>query len=1638
MSVQKKFGTFSGVLTPSLLTILGVIMYMRLGTIVGYSSQIFEFVLIIVFAHLISVTTGLSVSSISTDKKIEKGGIYYMLTRSLGLPIGGAIGLTIFIATALSISLYLIGFAESLIPVLGFNTVSVNGLRLFGTLALFLVLTIAYVSTSFALKIQYVILGLIVLSLVSIFTGSSDNVTIGTDQLENPSFAVLFGIFFPAVTGFTAGVAMSGDLKNPRVSIPWGTLLSIVIGFIVYITLAIFIFYNIDSSVLKSNNNALIQFGAIPLLVIGGVWGATLSSALGGILGGPRILQAMSLDRITPKVFSKGHGVNNEPRNALFLTFFIAELGILIGELNVIAELVAMFYMAAYLFINVSCFLEQWSSPDFRPKFKIPIWISLTGAVSTFLLMIQLNLAATLIAVVVMLIMFLWLSRKDLVLGTGDVWISVWSSVVKAGLKNLYKKSAHKRNWQPNILLFSGSSNTRPYLVEFSKSISGRGGMVSNFDLIEQKSTDILFPKSNQVIKDAQIVDDSIFHRRLYCQNPFKGIEAIANNYGFSGIDPNTVLMGWGKNTNDPLWLAQMTNKLNQLDYNILYLDYDKKKGFGEYSSIDMWWTGFSKENELGLQLIKFLKNSKGWKNATIRLCYVNNDKEMLSSGLDKIKGLIDKMRLPIHMELINNHVEKKSINDLAMLYSFNTDLIIMDLPKLNKGKEKYFVETTNELLSHLGSTLFIDASSKFIVNDKVKTKIVVDKKQSFNSEIKLSNKVFITEDELLDNLVEKWHKGLNEINNDLLNKVKRIYLSQVDFYDDLFKNSNHTNELLDEISDSSSFLSFNQEFEQLIFDSIESYFSKINILIADTPKSIRFKWNEKILNKNTFINGSLDRKKQKIIKDINKGKHVFSRKINVIKSINHHLKHGFTDGFSSILHSIGYLTLTNHQQFKLTIKNDSNGKFFKKEMIEKLDYEFVVILNMINNLSEKFINSVLKDTVHLNNRTISNNREEDFNPSAYKKKWNDVLSFSYWMNTNNYIIHQHKILNVSTLIFNSTVVSRIDSISKNIKNELFNPLIDYANKAIVVIKSKDLTQLDRFAKDLDEYLITYNQSYLEKYNNFDFQNELHSVPDELNIYSTKTLNNFQLNQRQLPVLSLYPKSTFLSIYQKEIEPIIKNLVQVEFEWFKNQMDIILNAIQLVVFTSKNQSDNGMIKDVIEKGLLSTNETLTDHVLNMSRFDISINKMKDTLFKVSEIDFVILNNTKKLQLLSAKSDSGYIFKFKKIQQFLSQKIVYLLNKYSPQIDGYKQKGFSNKMDELRVFVDEVSVDSDMINRIPSFYSQLFNGYHQPNDFYASFIKSELNQFDSALIKMDAYKPNVLVVSGDPLSGKTYLINQFLNKHPEIQKNHVYAPKDLEFEKVENIIPSLYVNFNDDENHIKSLNELPKGSVVVLDDFELWWRKNKNGLDKINQWISIFKEYSNDILFIIECNTFLTGLMLNVSKLEDVLIQVIETPSYSRKQVGEVISYKNKLANQKVLYKGGDMSERSFITNFFLFNQLSEISVGNIGWLNLVWMSSLVFDDQGALSFEPDFDLEFPLINNTDEKMILIILILHKKLAKIDLENILSHISLEQINTKIGLLDSEKLIIIVSKFIMVNPVVLPYLVRHFKEKGMLKS
>ncbi len=216
----KKFGTFAGVFTPDVLTILGVIMYLRMGWVVG-NAGFLGALLIILLAKSITLFTALSMSSITTNIKIGAGGAYSIISKSLGLEAGGSIGIPLYISQTLSAALYIIGFTASwqlIFPSHNYYLVA--------TVAAILLLTASYISAHFAMKIQFFILAIIGFSLVSFFLTKSDPapnfVLIG--DFTDAGFWKVFAIFFPAVTGIMAGANMSGDLKDPKKSIPWEPL----------------------------------------------------------------------------------------------------------------------------------------------------------------------------------------------------------------------------------------------------------------------------------------------------------------------------------------------------------------------------------------------------------------------------------------------------------------------------------------------------------------------------------------------------------------------------------------------------------------------------------------------------------------------------------------------------------------------------------------------------------------------------------------------------------------------------------------------------------------------------------------------------------------------------------------------------------------------------------------------------------------------------------------------------------------------------------------------------------------------------------------------------------------------------------------------------------------------------------------------------------------------------------------------------------------------------------------------------------------------------------------------------------------------------------------------------------------------
>lgn len=723
MSAVKKFGTFAGVFTPSVLTILGVIMYMRLGWVVGQAGLIGTIIIILV-AHIISISTGLSISSIATDKKIKTGGIYYILSRSLGLPMGGAIGITLFVGTALSIALYIVGFTENF---LGLEVISnflgmennINSIRIVGTLVLLLLFMIAFISTSLAIKSQFFVLGAIALSLISIVLGFIfKKPEVVSDIVMSPvsnhfPMITIFAIFFPAVTGFTAGVAMSGDLLDPKKSIPKGTMLAIITGLVVYISLAVGIGFFVSRDMLLNDSNFLLKIAIYAPLVIAGIWGATLSSALGGILGGPRILQAISNDKIGPKFLGKGYGASNEPRNALIFTFFLAEIGILIGELDVIAEVVSMFYIAAYGFINLAFALEKWASSDFRPSFSISKWIGIIGFLASFGVMLQLNPGAMFAAFVIMWLIYFYLKRRELKSDFGDVWGSVWSSMVRTSITKLSEKSLEKRNWKPNILLFSGDMTNRPYLLEFGKQLVGKYGFLSHFELEINPDNQFKFTKREQLVaSDDQ--SKGVFSRRHSVTNLYDGIEQIASTYGFVEVEPNTVFLGWARNSKEPVRFAQMLTNLYQLDLNVILMDYDHRYGYGDRKQIDVWWRGRGQNGNLALNLVKFIQESEEWAKANVRLMVVNPFNDEYENLYRQATDIFHDLRIDGEVRIINNQIENRSFYEIIRVESLNSSLILMGIPEILPDKEKEFVETTNDLCHKIGTVILVKASSQF------------------------------------------------------------------------------------------------------------------------------------------------------------------------------------------------------------------------------------------------------------------------------------------------------------------------------------------------------------------------------------------------------------------------------------------------------------------------------------------------------------------------------------------------------------------------------------------------------------------------------------------------------------------------------------------------------------------------------------------------------------------------------------------------------------------------------------------------------------------------------------------------------------------------------------------------------------
>jgi solute carrier family 12 sodium/potassium/chloride transporter 2 len=633
------FGT-SPVFLASISTILGAVMFLRFGYAVGHAGLLGAIV-IILLGHLVTVPTALAIAEIATNRRVEGGGEYFIISRSFGTTIGGAIGISLYMSQAISVAFYMIAFAEAFQPLAPWleATVGVDFDPRFVSLpaTVALVAVVLEKGAGMGVKALWIVASILGLSLAMFFLGSApegirpESLSVFSDLDPPDPFMLVFAIVFPAFTGMTAGVGLSGDLKEPRRSIPLGIISATMVGMIVYVLLAAKLAASADSVALSEDYLIMSRIAVWGPIIPIGLACATVSSAIGSILVAPRTLQALGADAVVPQprlnnFLAAGTGEANEPRNATLVTSGIAILFVLVGSVDLVARIVSMFFMVTYGALCAISFLEHFAArPSYRPSFRSKWYLSLTGAVMCLVLMLQMDILFAFAAIVVMAGFYLIIRRSR---GGVDDLAAIFHGVMTQLTRYLQIRlqKTPPDDWRPSVIMVTPRTFDRSSPVQLLEWLCNRYGFGTYFHLIDGLLVREKLEES-EAVRDrlVQVMAQrkgAIYMDAMISPSMTSALAQSLQMPSISGMENNTLLMEFSRN-DPPEVLDEVVAGMQMASVprmNRLLLRHGENF-FGNRKSIHVWLTWHDNRNaNLMILLSYILLGHRDWRGAEVSL----------------------------------------------------------------------------------------------------------------------------------------------------------------------------------------------------------------------------------------------------------------------------------------------------------------------------------------------------------------------------------------------------------------------------------------------------------------------------------------------------------------------------------------------------------------------------------------------------------------------------------------------------------------------------------------------------------------------------------------------------------------------------------------------------------------------------------------------------------------------------------------------------------------------------------------------------------------------------------------------------------------------------------------------------------
>jgi amino acid transporter len=719
-------------------TILGAILFLRFGYAVG-SVSLYGTVLIIIIGHLVTIPTAMAVAEIATNQRVEGGGEYYMISRSFGINTGAAIGIALFLARAVSVSFYIIAFAEAFDPV--FNYINsewgwnIADKRIISVPVTFILVAVMLkYGASLGMKSLYVVVVVLFVSLVLFFMGDTGYAqgsmyTYFNDSIEGADpFFYVFAIIFPAFTGITAGVGLSGDLKDPKKSIPIGTLAATVGGMVMYFFVAIKLSVSASAEDLVSDQLIMSRIAVWGPIIPIGLAAATFSSALGSIMVAPRILQALAADEalvfkpVNQFLKRRSTAMHGEPFNATLVTSVLALFFVIIGDVNFVAEVISMFFMVTYGSICLISFFQHFAGdPSYRPSFRSKGFISLIGALTCLYLMFKMNATYAVLSLVIMALLYIVVSSQNTNRqGLAKIFQGVIFQISRRIQVYLQKAEKEDDTWRPSVICISETFFKRPSAFNLLRWISHKYGFGTYMHLIKGylsketlESTRIEF---EEILELNTSTRSNVYIDTMISPSYTSAIAQAVQMPSISGKEFNLFLFEYHKEDKKSLeTIIDNFALVKAANFDVCILA-TSSKDFGFNQRIDIWITRSDFENSNLMILLGYvIMGHPEWRRARISIFAVFPEGEAEKERKNLVQ-LIQEGRLPIsanNIELIEQK-QDTSIKDIVNEKSHYADLTIIGF---RSEALKQYAVSLFEGYDHVGNILFVNASkSKLIV----------------------------------------------------------------------------------------------------------------------------------------------------------------------------------------------------------------------------------------------------------------------------------------------------------------------------------------------------------------------------------------------------------------------------------------------------------------------------------------------------------------------------------------------------------------------------------------------------------------------------------------------------------------------------------------------------------------------------------------------------------------------------------------------------------------------------------------------------------------------------------------------------------------------------------------------------------